>query len=105
MIAKKILLTGLIFILAFVVSTPLGIITCAEPLLGTDSANKTGNVLPPSVDNKIFTLDALIGLLSVPAASQIISSSDPPFIILPNWFCDLIVNGPALAIEVISILS
>ena len=105
MIAKKILLIGLIFILAFEVSIPLGIITCAEPLFSAVSANTSGNVLPPSLDNKIFTLDALIGLLSVPATSQIISFSDPPFIILPNWFCDLIVNGPALAIEVISILS
>ena len=101
MIAKKILLTGFIFILALVVSIPFGIITCEEPLLGTDSANTIGNVLPPSVDNKIFTLDALIGLLSVPATFHRTSSKDPPFIIVPNWFCESIVNGPALAIEVI----
>ena len=70
-ISKNILLTASTFILAVVVATA-GSVIISLPSLGVLFITVKGNVNPPSVDNKIFTLEQLTGEALVFATFQVI---------------------------------
>ena len=76
-ISKKILPTDSTFILAVVVGM-LGIVTDCVPSLGVLAASVYGQVLPPSVDIRMFTLAQLTGAAVVLLTVQVIFCDDKP---------------------------
>ena len=76
-ISKKILPTDSTFILAVVVGM-LGIVTGCVPSLGVLEASVYGQVLPPSVDIRMFTLAQLTGAAVVLLTVQVIFCVDKP---------------------------
>src|SRR6185436_688171 len=68
--------------------------TC-EPSLGVPAASVMGNVRPPFVERRIFTLAALTGALAVPATSHVTVCTPAK---TPPLLCDVTRNGPAAVV-------
>ena len=93
-ISKNILPIASIFTLA-VILVLFGIITDSVPSLGVFDARVIGHVLPPSVDNSMFTAEQFTGDASVFAEFQVIDwverAAQETFV-----FGFVIANGPAV---------
>ena len=78
-ISKKILLAASTLRRAEEVLISLGSTINSEPSLGVLLSSMVSKVLPPSLESKMLTKEALILPLLVPATSQIIDRAVPPF--------------------------
>ena len=75
--SKKILPTASTLMRA-VVLAELGTVTVFDPVLGVEGVNIVGKLLPPSVDNEIFTFVAFTGRAAVPAGFHVTFNKLPP---------------------------
>ena len=74
----------------------------ADPVFGTFAASTMGNDNPRLVESKMFTVVVLIGLLAVPATSQVTVRNPDQ---LTAVFGAVTRNGPALLTDVTEIWS
>ena len=75
-ISKKILPTAST-LMRHVVLNDEGIVITSDPSLAVAAAKTVGNVFPPSVDNKIFTLAQLTGAAVVLFTLQVTVADEP----------------------------
>src|SRR5688572_2221577 len=92
-ISKKMFPTASTLMRAEELERPLGIVTPADPLLGTLAASTVGKLIPPSVDREIFTLAAFTGAPFVPLTFQVTVWFP---LNVPPPFGDVTVKGPEL---------